>query len=88
MQLLTTSVCESRGSKKGRGRAVFCPQVLSKQFLKPLWTRRKQEQRASLEDNVAGQGIKAARGTKVHGQDRVSVRQEAPSECVGGQAII
>lgn len=34
---------------------------------------------ASLGDNLAGQGIKAARGNKVCCQDRVSVNLEAPS---------
>lgn len=65
---------------KGReGRGNFCPQVLLKQFLKPLWSTSKETATVSLEDNLAGQGIKAARGNKVCSQDRVSVRLEAPS---------
>lgn len=53
--------------------------MLLKQFRKPLWGTSKETATASLEDNLAGQGIKAARGTKVCGQDRVSVKLEAPS---------
>lgn len=67
---------------RGKGLGVqgdFCPQVLSKQFRKPLWGTSKETATASLEDNLAGQGIKAARGNKVCGQDRVSVKLEAPS---------
>lgn len=54
--------------------------MLSKQFRKPLWRESKETATASLEDKLAGQGIKAARGNKVCGQDRVSVKLEAPSQ--------
>ena len=53
--------------------------MLSKQFRKPVWLASKETATASLEDKLAGQGIKAARGNKVCGQDRVSVKLEAPS---------
>jgi hypothetical protein len=65
---------------KGWGRQKdFCPQVLLKQLLKPLWSTSKEAATTSLEDKLAGQGIKAVRGNKVCGQDRVSVKLEAPS---------
>lgn len=68
---------------KGWGRqGDFCPQVLSMQFRIPLRNASKETAIASLEDNLAGQGIKAARGNKVCGQDRVSVKLEAPSRNV------
>lgn len=80
MKPLTVSVCDEReGVRKAGG---LCPQVLSMQFRIPLWNASKETAVASLEDNLAGQGIKAARGNKVCGQDRVSVKLEAPSRNV------
>lgn len=67
-----------RGKEQG-GQGDSCPQVLSKQFRKPRWSTSRETATASLEDNLAGQGIKAARGNKVCGQGRVSVKLEAPS---------
>lgn len=60
-----------------RGQGYLCPQVLLKQFRKP--PRSKETATASLEGNLAGQGIKVARGNKVWGGDWVSVKLEAPS---------
>lgn len=67
-----------RGRGEG-GQGYLCPQVLLKQFRKPLWNTSKDTATVSPEGNLAGQGIKAARGNKVCGQDWVSVKLEAPS---------
>lgn len=66
----------TRGEEQG---GHSCPQVLSERFRKARRSTPKETATASLEDNLAGQGIKAARGNKVCGQDRVSVKLEAPS---------
>lgn len=63
------------GEREGVGE--FCPQALSRQSLKPCGAHS-----ASLGDTLAGQGIKAARGNKVCGQDNVSVKLEAASQKV------
>lgn len=68
-----------RGKGQGRQRD-FCPQVLLKPFLKPLWSAWRETATVSPEDTLAGQGIKAERGNKVCGQGRVSVKLEAPSQ--------
>lgn len=76
MKLLTISVCDER---EGVGRA---GELLSSGALKAISKTTvetsKETATTSLEDNLAGQGIKAVRGNKVCGQDRVSVKLEAP----------
>lgn len=72
MKHLTTPVCDER---KGRGSSVLRCSWSS------FWSHCGAHT-ASLENTLAGQGIKAARGNKVCGQDRVSVKLEAPSQNV------
>lgn len=76
------------GEAQGRQKGGFLSSGALEAISKTTVDTSKETAAASPEDNLAGQGIKAARGNKVRGQDRVSVKLEAPSECVGGQAII
>lgn len=80
MKPLTLSVCDEReGVRKAGG-------LLSSGALDAISNTTvecvERNSNCVPQDNLAGQGIKAARGNKVCGQDRVSVKLEAPSRNV------